>query len=88
MGKHLDKLAKLGEISTEFQNATEKLLEIVKIIGQKEKLGKDLSSFGLAYAWLDYQFSIYLLQIFPNVVKSDEIDKNFNNIMKNFGKME
>jgi len=84
MGKHLDKLKRLDKILKKFQDAIEELLEITKE-GIKHP-DKDLSVFTFAYAWLNYQFAIYLIKIFPKAVEADKIDKQFGKIMGGFDK--
>lgn len=84
MGKHLDKLKRLDKLIAKFQKAIEELLEISKE-GVKHP-DEGLSIFIFSYAWLNFQFAIYLLQIFPKAVEADKIDKEFGNIMKGFDK--
>lgn len=82
MGKHLDKLKELDKIIKKFQDAIEELLEISKE-GVKHP-DKELTTFTFAYAYLNFQFAMYLIKIFPKAVEADKIDKNFNDIVKNF----
>ena len=84
MGKHLNKLRKLDKIVARFQDTIEELLEISRE-GIKHP-DKELSMFVFAYAYLNYQFAIYLIQKFPEAINADKIDKEFNNIMKDFEK--
>lgn len=82
MGKHLDKLKHLDKIVSKFQDNIEELLEITKQ-GVKHP-DKELSKFVYAYALINYQLAIYLIQIFPKAINADKIDKEFGNIMKDF----
>lgn len=84
MGKHLDKLKRLDKLTTKFQKIIEELLKISK--ERAKHPNKKLVSFALAYALLNYKFSMYLIKIFPKTVEADKIDKQFSKIMKNFDK--
>ena len=84
MGTHLDKLRKLDRITGKMQQQIKKLFVIAKE-GLKHP-DKDLATFCAAFAWLNYQFSIYLIKKFPEAVESDKIDKQFGIIMEDFKK--
>ena len=82
MGRHLDKLKKLDQITGNIQKEIRKLHLIAKE-GLKHP-DKELALFAYAFAWLNYQFSIYLITKFPKSMNADKIDKEFGKIMKNF----
>jgi len=86
MGKHLNKLKKLDRILGKFQKIIRELSKITDTIREKGKPDKQLTLFVFAYALLNYQFSMYLIKIFPKTLNSDKIDKQFGNIMKSFDK--
>lgn len=85
MGKHIDKIKKIDEAIGKFRDGLKILLEVLKEQTERER-DKTVIAFTALYAYFNYQFSMYLIKIFPNVIKSDKIDKEFNNIMKNFDK--
>jgi hypothetical protein len=84
MGRHLDKLKALDKIVAKFQIVINELLKISQTSGEKGKPDKELSMFAIAYAYLNYQFAIYLISKFPKAIQSDKVDKDFNDIMEHF----
>ena len=84
MGRHLDKVKKLDGIVKRFQDNIEELNRISEI-GVKHP-DKNLKLFVFAYAWINYQFAVYLMSIFPKAVEADKVDKEFSKIMKNFNR--
>jgi len=84
MGKHLDKLRRLDKIASKFQDTIKKLFIVAKE-GVKHP-DKELSTFAFLYAYLNYNFAIYLLQRFPKAIEADKIDKQFGTIMKDFNR--
>lgn len=83
MGKHIDNIKKIDEAIGKFRDGLKILLEVLKEQTEKER-DKTVIAFTTLYACFNYQFEMYLIKIFPNVIKSDKIDREFNNIMKNF----
>ena len=84
MGKHLDKIKKIDNIIGKIQKAIEELNNIARTTGEKGKPDRELSLFVTGYAYLNYQFSVYLINRLSKAVNKDKIDKEFNNIMEHF----